>query len=130
MAAASNGTKRGAPPAGAAGAGGAGAADIVHMERLAAERAFSSMDQNSGRVSARRLGELLTLLGRTSTGRGRNGDAMESATVAGLRSAPSFSREDFVRWWVLRVDGIFVHFWVISHHFFHLLLQQKESPHE
>lgn len=107
MAAASNGgTKRAAPSTRADSAAGA-VAELVHMERLAAERAFSSMDQNSGRVSTRRLGELLTLLGRTSAGLGWNGDAMESARLAGLLDAPSFSREDFVRWWVLRVEGIF-----------------------
>lgn len=65
-------------------------------ERLAAENAFGSMDQNSGRVSARRLEELLTLLGTPAAA--RKGDASKSARAAGLLSAPSFSREDFVKW--------------------------------
>eukprot|EP00752_Nemacystus_decipiens_P016245 g14525.t1 len=114
-AAAINGTSRGTPRTGsdragaAGGVAGASGAGILHMERLAAERAFDSMDQNSGRVSARRLGELLTLLGRTSAGRRPNGDAMESAIEAGLQDSPSFSREDFVRWylswWFRRADS-------------------------
>ena len=69
------------------------------QERLAAEKAFDSIDQNSGRVSTPRFEELLTLLG-TPTAR-RKGDATESARAAGLLSAYSFSREDFVNWWAL-----------------------------
>lgn len=72
----------------------AGAAKVLG-ERLAAERVFDSMDQNSGRVSTRRLGELLTMLG---TPRRRKGGATDSARAAGLLSMPSFSRQDFVNW--------------------------------
>lgn len=79
----------GAPPTGTTGA-----AEILE-ERLAAERAFDGMDQNSGRVSTRRLEELLTVLG---TPRRRNGGAIDSARAAGLLSTPSFSRKDFVNW--------------------------------
>lgn len=68
----------------------------MREERRAAESAFSSMDQNSGRVSARRLEELLTLLGTPAAT--RKGDATRSARAAGLLNAPSFSREDFVKW--------------------------------
>ncbi len=67
----------------------------VLEERLSAERAFGSMDQNSGRVSARRLVELLTLLGTSAE---RSTDATESARAAGLLSSPSFTRQAFVSW--------------------------------
>lgn len=73
----------------------AGSAEVLE-ERLAAERAFGSMDQNSGRVSARRLEELLTLLGMPAAQRGAK--ATEYARAAGLLSAPSFSCQEFVDW--------------------------------
>lgn len=99
-AAASNGTG-GKKPA-SSGAARAAAADEgtavaleVHEERLSAERAFGSMDQNSGRVSARRLVELLTLLGTPAA---RSAEATQSARAAGLLSSPSFTRQDFVNW--------------------------------
>ncbi|CAN0192134.1 unnamed protein product, partial [Ectocarpus sp. 12 AP-2014] len=83
----------------------AGSAEALE-ERLAAERAFGSMDQNSGRVSARRLEELLTLLGIPAAQRGAK--ATESARAAGLLSAPSFSCQEFVDWylsWLFKKEG-------------------------
>lgn len=74
---------------------GPGAA-AVSQERLAAETAFATMDQNSGRVSTHRFEELLTLLG--TPGARRKEAATESARTAGLLSAFSFSREDFIKW--------------------------------
>lgn len=68
----------------------------TNQERLAAEQAFSSMDQNSGRVSTPRFEELLTLLGTPETR--RKGDATESARAAGLLSAYSFTKADFIAW--------------------------------
>jgi len=86
----------GASSAVAADKGAAGALEM-HEEQLSAERAFDSMDQNSGRVSTRRLEELLTLLGTPAS---RSRDATESARAAGLLSSPSFTRQDFVNWCV------------------------------
>lgn len=84
-----------APVVGAAAPAGANAV-AMSQEREAAERAFASMDQNSGRVSTPRFEELLTLLG-TPAAR-RKGDATESARAAGLLSAYSFSRQGFIDW--------------------------------
>lgn len=86
----------------AASRGGPGAlpaargASATNQERLAAERAFSSMDQNSGRVSTPRFEELLTLLGTPEAS--RKGDATESARSVGLLSAYSFTKADFIAW--------------------------------
>lgn len=68
----------------------------MNHERLAAEDAFGSMDQNSGRVSTPRFEELLTVLGIPEAR--RRGEATESARAAGLLSMYSFSRADFVAW--------------------------------
>lgn len=110
--------------AGAGGAGGAGVSaggndhsrscswevgatmyqsmSAMNQERLAAERAFGDMDQNSGRVSTPRFEELLTLLGIPEAQ--RKGEATASARAAGLLSAYSFARADFIAWCVFSVS--------------------------
>ena len=74
----------------------------MSAEREKAEKVFDSFNK-SGRVSTPAFEALLTLL-EVPVER-RKGDATESARAAGLLSAYSFSRKDFIDWWVSHYDA-------------------------
>jgi hypothetical protein len=74
----------------------------MSVEREKAEKVFDSFNK-SGRVSTPAFEALLTLL-EVPVER-RKGDATESARAAGLLNACTFSRKDFIDWWVSPYDA-------------------------